>query len=134
MQRAEQKLGQEEPKPAAEDGMAALERQAAAAAPPPLPVAASGTRTLGFVSAGIDSQISSRPVVNAEEIELPEDEEVSGEEEEESTEKVVISMKAVPDAVFGDLARVEEEMSAPAVNGANAPMGALERIKRQRRQ
>lgn len=135
MQRGDQQLLQEEAKGAAEDGMAALERQAVARAPPP--AADGAARVLGFVSAGVESQAGAGRAVaaNQEEIELPEEDEGS---EDESAERVEIAQKAVPEAVFGDLARaaaaVNDENAAPAVNGADARMGALERIKRQRRQ
>ncbi|CAA6661813.1 unnamed protein product [Spirodela intermedia] len=135
MQGGDQKLLQEEPKGAAKDGMAALERQAVARSPPP--AAEGAARVLGFVSAGVESQAGTGRAVaaNQEEIELPEEDDGS---EDESAERVEISLKAVPEAVFGDLARVaaavNDENAAPAVNGADARMGALERIKRQRRQ
>ncbi|XP_078445023.1 tetratricopeptide repeat (TPR)-like superfamily protein [Wolffia australiana] len=144
MQRAEQKL--EELKSGdAVDGMAALERQVEAAAARAAPQLADGgaARMLGFVSAGVESQDSGKkaaaaPAVNAEEIELPDEDEVKDGEEDESTERVVIAQKAVPDAVYGELARVtaavNDENAAPTVNGTDAPMGALERIKRLRRQ
>lgn len=113
-----------------EDEMAALERQLA---PAPANVPASdGSRVMNFVSAGVESQPDGRKVTaNNEDIELPE-------ESDSEDENIEIAQKDVPAAVFGDLARnVAEDQDKGAAaedNGSNSNLGALERIKRQRRQ
>ncbi|GAB4831286.1 hypothetical protein Ancab_005300 [Ancistrocladus abbreviatus] len=117
----------------AEDDMAALERKIA----PPVsstPAKDSGNRMLGFVSAGVESQDVGRQLAtNQEEIELPE------ESESEDEEKVEIAQKDVPTAVFGGLVKRKEDLDEDGDGGegkskpSEAPLGALERIKRQKR-
>ncbi|KAG1371591.1 PsbB mRNA maturation factor Mbb1, chloroplastic [Cocos nucifera] len=112
-----------------EDEMAALERQLAPA-PANVPVS-DGSRVMNFVSAGVESQPDGRKVTaNNEDIELPE-------ESDSEDENIEIAQKDVPAAVFGDLARnVAEDQDKGAAaedNGSNSNLGALERIKRQRR-
>lgn len=138
----DQKLIQEESKAAAEDGMAALERQAVEAAAR-APASAGAGFSTRFVSAGVESQSGDMHVpdggkkatANVEEIELPEGDDS---EEDESSEKVEIAQRNVPSAVFGDLAKVAEskkDEDAGAVdNGGGNHLGAYERFKRQRRQ
>ncbi|KAJ9168920.1 hypothetical protein P3X46_020396 [Hevea brasiliensis] len=121
-----------------EDEMAALERQLA-------PVANNATakdsgRKVGFVSAGVQSQPDGamKVIANQEDIELPE------ESDSEDDEKVEITQKDVPSAVFGGLARKREETEEDKVGddttaakdkdgGGAGNLGALERIKRQKR-
>ncbi|KAJ4833898.1 hypothetical protein Tsubulata_032931 [Turnera subulata] len=112
-----------------EDEMAALERQLA-------PMvnnthSKDNSRKVGFVSAGVESQGDSGVKVNAnqEDIELPD------ESDSEDDEKVEIAQKDVPSAVFGGLAgkREEPEASAASDGDAGGRLGALERIKRQKR-
>ncbi|XP_059656535.1 uncharacterized protein LOC132303334 [Cornus florida] len=114
-----------------EDEMAALERHLAPSAnnnSKPT-TTGDGGRKVGFVSAGVESQTAA----NQEDIELPE-------ESESDDETVEISQKDVPEAVFGGLVRSREEAeedgegddTADAKDG-DGPLGALERIKRQRR-
>lgn len=94
-----------------EDEMAVLERQIAAVGNQKRP--GEGTRVMGFVSSGVQvvGDVEQPKVVkNPDEIEL--------EEEEEEDTKLDVAQKPVPDAVFGDM----------------APLGALERLKRQRLQ
>ncbi|GAB2271612.1 hypothetical protein Dimus_006443 [Dionaea muscipula] len=94
--------------------MVALERKLAPAIKD-TPVKDNSTRVLGFVSAGLESQDVAG---NPEDIELP------NESESEDEDKVEIAQKDVPDAVFGGLVKKSK--------GAEAPLGALERIKRQK--
>ncbi|XP_057961930.1 uncharacterized protein LOC131153559 [Malania oleifera] len=123
-----------------EDEMAALERQLAPAddnADDNAAAAKDGSRKVGFVSAGVESQADGvrKVSANLEDIELPE------ESESDEDEKVEIMQKDVPSAVFGGLARKREETEdgdgedGAAVDGKNGDshLGALERIKRQRR-
>lgn len=111
-----------------EDEMAALERQLA-----PAPASApDGGRVMNFVSAGVESQPDGRKVAaNNEDIELPE-------ESDSEDEKIEIAQKDVPAAVFGDLARKaaedQEKGAAAEDDESTNHLGALERIKRQRRQ
>lgn len=114
-----------------EDEMAALERQLA---PASVSLSATdGNRMVNFVSAGSESQPDGgrKVTANNEDIELPE-------ESDSEDEKVEIAQKDVPAAVFGDLARQvmkDKDVDAAAEdNGSNSHLGALERIKRQRRQ
>lgn len=119
----------------AEDEMAALERQLA----PTTTTAKDSSRKVGFVSAGIESQSDGgvKVTANHEEIELPE------ESDSDDDEKVEIAQKDVPDAVFGGLIRKrddEAEKDGEEQNGAatkdrddDSRLGALERIKRQKR-
>ncbi|ERM94339.1 pre-mRNA-splicing factor SYF1 isoform X1 [Amborella trichopoda] len=120
-----------------EDEMAVLERQLA----PP----ASGTttkdgmRAVGFVSAGVESQPGvtqtadggRKVTANPEDIELQDESDT-----EEDNDKVEVAQKDVPAAVFGELAKKMEKGrdSESKDSEGNGPLGALERIKRQRRQ
>lgn len=113
-----------------EDEMAALERQLAPAPASVPPV--DGVRRMNFVSAGTtESQPDGgKKVVNSEDIDLPE-------ESDSDDDKIDIAQKEVPLAVFGDLApkATEEQMKGGnAEEKDDGPLGALERIKRQRRQ
>lgn len=126
-----------------DDEMVALERQLA-----PAGAAVSnprdGLRALGFVSAGVEIQGNSQresasaqhALKNADEIELQEEEESDAEEE-----KVEVSQREVPGAVFGGLEDAAKQLLQHEESGGmvreretEEPMGALERIKRQRRQ
>ncbi|XP_062161002.1 uncharacterized protein LOC133868201 [Alnus glutinosa] len=119
----------------AEDEMAALERQLA----PTATTAKDSSRKVGFVSAGIESQTDggTKATANHEEIELPE------ESDSDEDEKVEIAQKDVPDAVFGGLVRKRddeaekdgEEHNAAATKDRDGEsrLGALERIKRQKK-
>ncbi|KAI7999960.1 Pre-mRNA-splicing factor SYF1 [Camellia lanceoleosa] len=92
-----------------------------------------GARKVGFVSAGVETQTDG----NHENIELPE------ESDSEDDGRVEIAEKIVPSAVFGSLVRKREEEGDNDGNGddtaavkdkdGDARLGALERIKRQRR-
>lgn len=86
-----------------EDEMAALERQLAPAINKT--TARDSSRTVGFVSAGVQSQSDGgmQVTANQEDIELPE------ESDSEDDEKVEIAQKDVPSAVFGGLAGKREE-------------------------
>jgi pre-mRNA-splicing factor SYF1 len=125
-----------------EDEMAALERQLA-------PAAASGTalkdgmRALGFVSAGVESQAGVTRIVdggqkitaNPEDIELQEESDA----EDDNEERVEVAQKDVPAAVYGDLANKANKNDKDGDDVAKKrereePMGALERIKRLRKQ
>ncbi|EFJ24307.1 hypothetical protein SELMODRAFT_232369 [Selaginella moellendorffii] len=130
----------------AKDEMAALERQIAPVGQTQPPsTLKEGLRQLGFVSAGVQAAegrilAPGDAKKNPDEIELPE-----SDEEDETGEKLV--QKAVPDAVFGGLAHKaenggkEDDGKAPANPKAgkennrdkDEPLGALERLKRQRR-
>lgn len=103
-----------------EDEMAALERQLA---PSTNLATKDGSRMMNFVSAGVESKPNDKKVIgNNEDIDLPE-------ESDSDDEKIEIAQKDVPKSVFGELAlKITEE------NEGNAPLGALERIKRQRKQ
>ncbi|XP_010244955.1 PREDICTED: pre-mRNA-splicing factor SYF1 [Nelumbo nucifera] len=116
-----------------EDEMAALEKQLA-----PAEANAPGkdsNRKLGFVSAGVESQPGvihtpdggRKVTANSEDIELPE------ESDSEDDEKVEIAQKDVPAAVFGDLAKKVETDNDAKDKESEGHLGALERIKRQRR-
>lgn len=120
-----------------EDEMAALERQLAPAIEE---TAKDNNRKVGFVSAGVESQADGglKATANQEDIELPD------ESDSEEDENVEIAQKEVPSAVFGGLVRKKEE-SDEADDGGKANgdaivekdddshLGALERIKRQKR-
>lgn len=112
-----------------EDEMAALERQlapAAVTAPP-----SDTGRRLGFVSAGVKLQPGREAMANNEDIELPED-------NDSGDEQVEIAQKDVPVSLYGDLADKLENGKKREVSGkeeeGQSNLGALERIKRQRRQ
>ncbi|ONK62544.1 uncharacterized protein A4U43_C07F5180 [Asparagus officinalis] len=113
-----------------EDEMAALERQLAPSSAS-LPSSDVG-RKMNFVSAGtIESKPDSmKKVANSEDIELPED-------SDSDEDKVDIAQKEVPAAVFGELASKATENQTKDGNAeekGNGHLGALERIKRLRRQ
>lgn len=115
-----------------EDEMAALERQLVPAA-----VTAPSTdtgRKLGFVSAGVESQPGREATANNEDIELPED----NDSDDELNDGIEIAQKDVPAAVFGDLAKKVDNDKKRDGSGEDdegkSRLGALERIKRQRRQ
>ncbi|KAL2653618.1 hypothetical protein R1flu_021746 [Riccia fluitans] len=112
-----------------EDEMAALERQIA----PPRSPLKEGMRSLGFVSGGVEEakdMAATRRVVNPEEIELGEED---GEEEVEEGDKLDIAQKTVPDAVYGELAsKVKDREKREA--DTEEPLGALARLKRQKKQ
>lgn len=121
-----------------DDEMAALERQLVPAAANDTATKDS-TRTLGFVSAGVESQTDGgikKVTTNHEDIELPE----ASDSDDEDDGKVEITQKDVPTAVFGGLIRKREEtdggdgdaIAAKSKDG-DSPLGALERIKRTRR-
>lgn len=111
-----------------EDEMAALEKKLAPA-DNDVPVK-DKPRTVGFVSAGVEGD-GGRRNVNQEEIELPE------ESDEEDDEKVEIAQKDVPSAVFGGLAKKREEPEkgdgGDEAKEGDAPLGALERLKRRKK-
>lgn len=119
-----------------EDEMAALEKHLTPAVENETDLK-DGTRKVGFVSAGVESQRDGavRVTANHEDIELPVD------SDSEEDEKIEIAQKDVPSAVFGGLARKRDgeadegdgEESAGRDKDSDAPLGALERIKRQRR-
>ncbi|KAM5572086.1 hypothetical protein ABKV19_012250 [Rosa sericea] len=109
------------------DEMAALERQLAPAISDT--PSKDSNRKVGFVSAGIESQIDGgiKVAANHEDIELPEEE--SDSEDEANVE---IAQKEVPAAVFGDLAnkRKDFEDNEGGDKDGESRLGALERIKR----
>ncbi|EXB51813.1 Pre-mRNA-splicing factor SYF1 [Morus notabilis] len=112
-----------------EDEMAALERQLAPAANDT--TARDSNRKVGFVSAGTESQPNAdiRSTANAEDIELPEES-----DSEEDDERVEIKQKDVPDAVFGELAQKRKDAEdGDDTKDNDSRLGALERIKRQKR-
>ncbi|KAI4296973.1 hypothetical protein L6164_036886 [Bauhinia variegata] len=109
------------------DEMASLERQS-------VPVAKSSfaeNRKVGFVSGGVESQSDGgiEVTANGEDIELPE-------ESESEDDKVEITQKDVPSAVFGGLIRKRDENEgdgeADAKDKDENRLGELERIKRMR--
>lgn len=114
-----------------EDEMAALERQLAPATGN-LP-SKDGIRTVNFVSVGSETQSDGvrQLTANSEDIELPED-------SDSDDEKIEISQKDVPASVFGDLANklpMDADHKAETKDNTDSThLGALERIKRQRRQ
>ncbi|POO03693.1 Signal transduction response regulator [Trema orientale] len=110
-----------------EDEMAALERQLAPATNDA--TAKDGSRKVGFVSAGVESQSAGglKVTANHEDIELPE------ENDSEDDEGVEIKQKDVPDAVFGDLAQKRKDTEDDPGKDDESRLGALERIKRLRR-
>lgn len=123
-----------------EDEMAALERQLAPSTNNS--TTKDGNRKVGFVSAGMESQpdgVRKVTANNSEDIELPEE----SDDSEEDDERVEIAQKDVPAAVFGGLARKREEMDREEAEEdgvavkdnkeGDGPLGALERIKRQRK-
>ncbi|KAJ7968473.1 pre-mRNA-splicing factor SYF1 [Quillaja saponaria] len=110
-----------------EDEMAALERQLTPALNNSV---TKDSRKVGFVSAGVESQSDGvvKMSANHEDIELPE------ESDSEEDEKVEISQKDVPAAVFGGLVRERDETEKnEQIDNNESKLGALERIKRQKR-
>lgn len=125
-----------------EDEMAALERQLAPAATSST-AQKDGMRALGFVSAGVESQAGvvrtadegRKVTANPEDIELQEESDA----EDDSEERVEVAQKDVPAAVYGDLANKANKNDKDGDDVAKRkereePMGALERIKRLRKQ
>lgn len=114
-----------------EDEMAALERQLTTPATKDTGARDNSNRKVGFVSAGVESRGDDGKITtsNNEEIELPEEESDS-----EDDESVQIAQKDVPDAVFGDLAqkRKEPEEDSKDKKDDDGPSGALARFKRLR--
>ncbi|PIA40996.1 hypothetical protein AQUCO_02300046v1 [Aquilegia coerulea] len=116
-----------------EDEMAALERQFAPLANNTSSI--DGNRKLGFVSAGVESQQGAtitpdtgrKVTTNHEDIDLPEG------SDSEDDENIEIAQKDVPAAVFGDLAKKVEENTKDGDVESSSKLGALERIKRQKR-
>ncbi|KAK7282657.1 hypothetical protein RIF29_11603 [Crotalaria pallida] len=110
-----------------EDEMAALERQLAPAATNSV----AKDRKVGFVSAGVESQSDGgiKASSNHEDIELPED------SDSDDDDKIEIAQKDVPQAVFGDLIRKrdENENNGEVDGASDTKLGALERIKRMKR-
>jgi len=117
-----------------EDGMAALEKQMASSAN-------EGMKSLGFVSAGVQSQSDGaaglergKNDANDEEIGLEDD------EEEEEGAGVDVTEKSVPDSVFGNLAKVRTAEDESHERGDKReltdaePLGAKERFKRLKKQ
>ncbi|KAH7545927.1 hypothetical protein FEM48_Zijuj01G0146100 [Ziziphus jujuba var. spinosa] len=110
-----------------EDEMAALERQLIPAANDTT-TAKDSSRKVGFVSAGVQPEADGGiTTTNREDIELPEG------SDSEDDERVEIAQKDVPDAVFGDLAQKRKDAEAPTDKDGESRLGALERLKRQKR-
>ncbi|PKI43644.1 hypothetical protein CRG98_035969, partial [Punica granatum] len=124
-----------------EDEMVALERQLAPAVANDTVTTKEARTAVGFVSGGVESQTdrAAKMSANNEDIELPED----SESEDEEEERVKIAQKDVPSAVFGGLIRKREEDEkdekdergddAAKDKDGESRLGALERIKRQKR-
>eukprot|EP00249_Psilotum_nudum_P021080 c27963_g1_i1 orf=1135-4002(-) len=124
-----------------DDEMAALERQLAVNVPVNV---GDGVRALGFVSGGVEMQrdaglavanSANKATFNPDEIELQE------EESDTDNERVEVTEKEVPAAVYGDLADTARKFAKEVEDGSKQtnwereePLGALERIKRQRNQ
>lgn len=112
-----------------DDQMAAIERQLE----PNVDETATRdkSRVVGFVSAGVVESGAQKTTANNEDIELPEESDSEGEEDDDG--KVEIAQKDVPDAVFGGLVRKREESEKDdGGDGSDSHLGALERIKRRR--
>lgn len=111
-----------------EDEMAALERQLA----PAVDNTVTKDRKVGFVSAGVESQLDRgvKTSANHEDIELPE------ESDSDDDDKIEIAQKDVPSAVFGGLIRKRDEnenngeVDAAKDKDNGIRLGALERMKR----
>ncbi|KAF7112370.1 hypothetical protein RHSIM_RhsimUnG0236300 [Rhododendron simsii] len=123
---------------APEDETAALEKQLLPDASKTATKDSSRKVVLGFVSAGVESQTDGglKVATNHEDLELPE------ESDSEDDERVEIAQEDAPSAVFCGLVRKREECANNDGNGDDiaatedtdeAHLGALERIKRQRR-
>ncbi|CAL1374331.1 unnamed protein product [Linum trigynum] len=119
-----------------EDEMAALEKQLAPVSTTDNAASKDGNNrtTLGFVSAGVQTQTDGGLKVtrNQEDIELPDES-----DSDDDTEKVEIAQKEVPSEVFGGLVRKRDDAEKDGGDeGHDAPaaLGALERIKRLKRE
>ncbi|KAG5542349.1 hypothetical protein RHGRI_022031 [Rhododendron griersonianum] len=122
-----------------EDETAALEKQLLPDASKTATKDSNRKVVLGFVSAGVESQTDGglKVAANHKDLELPE------ESDSEDDERVEIAQEDAPSAVFGGLVRKREECDNNDGNGDDgaatedtddeAHLGALERIKRQRR-
>lgn len=114
-----------------EDEMAALERQLA----PAVDNTVTKDRKVGFVSAGVESQLDRgvKTSANHEDIELPEES-----DSDDDDDKIEIAQKDVPSAVFGGLIRKRDEnenngeVDVTKDKDNENRLGALERIKRLR--
>lgn len=112
-----------------EDEMAALERQLA----PAVDNTVTKDRKVGFVSAGVESQLDRgvKTSANHEDIELPEES-----DSDDDDDKIEIAQKDVPSAVFGGLIRKRDEnenngeVDAAKDKDNGIRLGALERMKR----
>ncbi|CAI0442831.1 unnamed protein product [Linum tenue] len=116
-----------------EDEMAALEKQLAPISTPENGKDSNNRTTLGFVSAGVQTQTDAGLKVtrNQEDIELPDESDSDGD-----VETLEIAQKDVPSEVFGGLVRKRDDAEkASGDEGHDAPtaLGALERIKRLKR-
>ncbi|KAF3334916.1 pre-mRNA-splicing factor SYF1-like protein [Carex littledalei] len=115
-----------------EDQMSVLERQLGADSSNPAANKDSSARAVNFVRSEVaepEPDTTKMAVANAEEIDLP--------ESDSDDENIEIAQKSVPAAVFGELAnKVTEEQEGEDEGAAasESQIGALERIKRQRRQ
>lgn len=115
-----------------EDQMSVLERQLGADSSNPAANKDSSARAVNFVRAEVaePEPDTTKTVANAEEIDLP--------ESDSDDENIEIAQKSVPAAVFGELAKkVTDEQEGEdegAAAASESQLGALERIKRQRRQ
>lgn len=115
-----------------EDQMSVLERQLGADSSNPAANKDSSARALNFVRAEVaepEPDTTKMAVANAEEIDLP--------ESDSDDENIEIAQKSVPAAVFGELAKKvtdEQEGEDEGAAASESQLGALERIKRQRRQ
>lgn len=124
--------GQEAATRPAVDGMAALEQQAQPGTSPGVSRApqfvSSARATAEMAQAmGVDGGTAEVPL-NPDEIELKDEDEEEGASDEE--DGVALAQKEVPASVYGELAdRAKKQGEA-----REEPVGALERIKRQRRQ
>ncbi|XP_058223295.1 uncharacterized protein LOC131333012 [Rhododendron vialii] len=122
-----------------EDETAALEKQLLPDASKTATKDSNRKVVLGFVSAGVESQTEGglKLAANHENLELPE------ESDSEDDERIEIAQEDAPSAVFCGLVRKREECANNDGNGDDgaatedtddeAHLGALERIKRQRR-
>eukprot|EP00252_Welwitschia_mirabilis_P027468 TRINITY_DN9425_c0_g1_i1.p1 TRINITY_DN9425_c0_g1~~TRINITY_DN9425_c0_g1_i1.p1 ORF type:complete len:903 (-),score=205.93 TRINITY_DN9425_c0_g1_i1:274-2982(-) len=114
-----------------DDEMAVLERQLV-----PATSTTDGVRALGFVSAGVEKQGAvQNTTANPEDIELKEESDA----DDDNEEKVQVEQRDVPAAVYGALAEKAKSQDKQEGNSTKQrereePIGALERIKRQRKQ
>ena len=92
-----------------------------------------GSKKVGFVSAGVESQLDRgvKTSANHEDIELPEES-----DSDDDDDKIEIAQKDVPSAVFGGLIRKRDEnenngeVDAAKDKDNGIRLGALERMKR----